>query len=34
VFAQDVVNLGLFPGPWDEEIAAQKVREAAKVPAE
>jgi catechol 2,3-dioxygenase len=29
VFAPDVVNLGLFPGPWDEEIAAQKAREAA-----
>jgi hypothetical protein len=29
VFAPEVVNLGLFPGPWDEEIARQKAREAA-----
>ena len=30
VFAPDVVNLGLFPGPWDEEIARQR----AAVPAQ
>jgi catechol-2,3-dioxygenase len=24
VFASDVVDLGLFPGPWDEEIARQR----------
>jgi hypothetical protein len=24
VFAPDVTNLGLFPGPWDEEIARQR----------
>jgi catechol 2,3-dioxygenase len=29
VFASDVVGLGLFPGPWDEEIARQRAREAA-----
>ena len=34
VFAPDVVDLGLFPGPWEEEMKAQKAREAAKVPAE
>ena len=24
VFAPDVVNLGLFPGPWEEEMAKQR----------
>ena len=24
VFAPDVVNLGLFPGPWEEELAKQR----------
>ena len=32
VFAPEVVNLGLFSGPWDEEIAKQ--RAAAPAPAE
>ncbi len=29
VFAPDVVNLGKFPGPWDEEMAAQRARQPA-----
>jgi catechol 2,3-dioxygenase len=34
VFAADVVGLGRFPGPWDEEMQAQNTRAAqAAVPA-
>ena len=25
LFAEDLVELGHFPGPWDEDLAAQKV---------
>jgi catechol 2,3-dioxygenase len=31
VFAPDVVGLGKFPGPWDEEMAAQRSRQSAPV---